>query len=35
LAVWWKREAICAACRVRKSASLLTASIIFGDGMSS
>src|SRR6266550_1622649 len=22
LAVWWKREAICAACRVRKSASL-------------
>jgi len=30
LAVWWKREAICTACRVRKSASLLTASIVFG-----
>ena len=26
----WKREAICAACRVRKSAPLLTASIVFG-----
>src|SRR6266436_8826074 len=30
LAAWWEREAICAACRVRKSASLLTASIVFG-----
>jgi len=30
LVPWWKREAICAACRVRKSASLLTTSIVFG-----
>ena len=30
LAVWWKREAICTACRGRKSASLLTACIVFG-----
>src|SRR5882724_1082760 len=29
LAVWWKCEAICAARRVKKSASLLTASIVF------
>jgi hypothetical protein len=30
LAVWWKREATCTACRVGKSASLLTASNVFG-----
>jgi hypothetical protein len=30
LAVWWKREVIWAACRTKKSASLLTASIVFG-----
>src|SRR6266436_2482600 len=30
LAVWWKREAICAACGGKKSASLLTAFIVFG-----
>ena len=29
LVVWWKREAICAACRLNKSASLLTACIVF------
>jgi hypothetical protein len=27
---WWKREAICAACRVKNSALLLTACIVFG-----
>jgi hypothetical protein len=26
----WKREAICAVCRVQKSASVLTACIVFG-----
>ena len=30
LAVWWKREAICAACRGEKSALVLTAYIVFG-----
>src|SRR5215510_9705677 len=29
LVVWWKREAICAACRLNKSASLLTTCIVF------
>jgi hypothetical protein len=30
LAAQWKREAICAACRVKKSASVLSACIVFG-----
>ena len=29
LVVWWKREAVCAASRLNKSASLLTACIVF------
>src|SRR5262249_54783443 len=29
LVVWWKREAICGACRLNKSASLLTTCIVF------
>jgi hypothetical protein len=28
--MWWKSEAICAACRIKKSASVLTACIVFG-----
>jgi hypothetical protein len=30
LEAWWKSEAICAACRVKKSASVLTTGIVFG-----